>query len=205
MAKRKKWEYNGHAVVESSFNEHARDIPSCSQAGSFVQTYCKLERWPPQQEMSTNYWQTFLVTNMPEFPQFHLVQVDFNWRYCTLTENVSIKTRNYTQWNQTRSATVILQKYDDNILVKACRLISIDRGLKGGKARQFALKRWKCVQNCSCIKLKKALLYNGSRVSIPGVKRSGRGETTHPHVVQRLNKESYTSTPLLGLHGLFYG
>jgi len=30
--------------------------------------------------------------------------------------------------------------------------------------------------------------------------------TTHSHLVPRLKKEySYTSTPLLGLHGLFYG
>jgi len=38
----------------------------------------------------------------------------------------------------------------------------------------------------------------------PGVKRPGRGVDHPPHLALRLNKEySYTSTPPLGLHGLF--
>ena len=47
-------------------------------------------------------------------------------------------------------------------------------------------------------------LYNGYRVSPGG--QSGRGValTTHLHLALRLKKEqSYTSSPLLGLHGLF--
>jgi hypothetical protein len=43
-----------------------------------------------------------------------------------------------------------------------------------------------------------SLLYNGYWV-IPGGKAA-----THPHLAPRLKKEySYTSTPPLGLHGLF--
>jgi hypothetical protein len=48
------------------------------------------------------------------------------------------------------------------------------------------------------------LLYNGYRVSFPGLKRPGRGVDHPSHLVPRLKKEqSYTSTPPLGLHGLF--
>ena len=48
----------------------------------------------------------------------------------------------------------------------------------------------------------RSLLYNGYRVSLPGVKRPGRG-VDHP---PRLKKEySHTSAPPLGLRGLFYG
>jgi hypothetical protein len=64
-------------------------------------------------------------------------------------------------------------------LVKTYFLTTTDRGLEGEKARQFALKRWKCIQNSCGINLKKALLYNGCRVSFPGVKRPGRGDD-HP-------------------------
>jgi hypothetical protein len=40
--------------------------------------------------------------------------------------------------------------------------------------------------------------------SFPGVKQSGRGIDHPPHLAPRLKKEySYTSTPPLGLHGLF--
>jgi hypothetical protein len=40
--------------------------------------------------------------------------------------------------------------------------------------------------------------------SFPGVKRPGRGVTTHPHLAPRLRKDySYTSTPNLGVRGLF--
>jgi hypothetical protein len=42
--------------------------------------------------------------------------------------------------------------------------------------------------------------------SFPGVKRSERGVDHPPHLESGLKKEySYTSTPLLGLRGLFYG
>ena len=42
--------------------------------------------------------------------------------------------------------------------------------------------------------------------SFPGVKRPGRGLTTNPHLVPSLKKEqSYSSTPSLGLRGLFCG
>ena len=42
--------------------------------------------------------------------------------------------------------------------------------------------------------------------SIPGVKRTGRGVDEPPHLAPRLKKEySYTSTPTLGLCGLFKG
>jgi len=38
-----------------------------------------------------------------------------------------------------------------------------------------------------------SFLYNGYRVSFPGVKRSGRGVDHPPHLVRRLKKElSYT-------------
>jgi hypothetical protein len=48
------------------------------------------------------------------------------------------------------------------------------------------------------------LLYNGYQVSFPGVKRPGRGVNHPPHLAPRLIKEYiYTSTPLLGLRGLF--
>ena len=48
--------------------------------------------------------------------------------------------------------------------------------------------------------------YNGYRVSFPGVKRPGRGVDLPPHLAPRLKKEySYTSTPPLGLRGLFWG
>ena len=48
------------------------------------------------------------------------------------------------------------------------------------------------------------LLYNGYRVSFPGVKRPGHGVDHPPHLALRLKKEySYSSTPLLGLRGLF--
>jgi len=45
---------------------------------------------------------------------------------------------------------------------------------------------------------------------VPGLSRAqsswGVALTTHPHLVLRLRKEqSYTSTPPLGLHGLFWG
>ena len=47
-----------------------------------------------------------------------------------------------------------------------------------------------------------SLLYNGYRVSFPGLKRPGRGVTHPPHLSPRLKKEqSYTCTPPLGLHG----
>jgi membrane associated rhomboid family serine protease len=42
--------------------------------------------------------------------------------------------------------------------------------------------------------------------SFPGVKRPGRGVDYHLLLAPRLKKEySYTSTPPLGLRGLFYG
>jgi hypothetical protein len=47
-----------------------------------------------------------------------------------------------------------------------------------------------------------SLLYNGYRVSFPGVKRPGRG-VNHPPPSSAEAKESYTSTPPLGLHDLF--
>jgi hypothetical protein len=47
-------------------------------------------------------------------------------------------------------------------------------------------------------------LYCGYRVSLPGVKRPGRGVDYSPHLTSRLNKEfSYNSTVPRGLHGLF--
>jgi hypothetical protein len=50
-----------------------------------------------------------------------------------------------------------------------------------------------------------SLLYNGYRVSLPGVKRPGRGADYSPPLVLRLRKEnSYTSTPPLGLLGRLY-
>jgi hypothetical protein len=50
-----------------------------------------------------------------------------------------------------------------------------------------------------------SLLYNGYRVSFPGVKRPGRGVEYPPHLAPTLKKEYiYTSTPPLGLRGLFY-
>jgi hypothetical protein len=40
----------------------------------------------------------------------------------------------------------------------------------------------------------------------PAVKRPGHGVDNPPHLAPKLKKEySYTSTPPLGLHGLFYG
>ena len=49
-----------------------------------------------------------------------------------------------------------------------------------------------------------SLLYNGYLYSFSGVKRPGRGLDHPPHLVPRLKKEySYTSTPPLGLRGLF--
>ena len=51
-----------------------------------------------------------------------------------------------------------------------------------------------------------SLLYNGHRVSFPGVKRPGRGVDYPPHPAPRLKEEySYASTPPLGLRGLFWG
>jgi hypothetical protein len=50
------------------------------------------------------------------------------------------------------------------------------------------------------------LVYNGYRVSSPGVKRPGRGFTTLPHLAPRLKKEyRNTSTCPVGLRGLFCG
>ena len=50
------------------------------------------------------------------------------------------------------------------------------------------------------------LLNNGCRVFFSGVKRPERGVHHPPRLAPRLNKEySYTSTPPLGLHGLFKG
>ena len=47
-------------------------------------------------------------------------------------------------------------------------------------------------------------LYNGYRVSFPGVKRPRRGVDHPPHLAPRSKKEySCTSTPPLGLRGLF--
>ena len=41
---------------------------------------------------------------------------------------------------------------------------------------------------------------------VPGVKRPGRGFDHPPHLAPMLRQEySYTSTPRLGLRGLFYG
>ena len=49
-------------------------------------------------------------------------------------------------------------------------------------------------------------LFNGYRVSIPGVKRLGRRIEHTLHLAPRLKKEySYTSTPPLGHRGLFWG
>ena len=49
-----------------------------------------------------------------------------------------------------------------------------------------------------------SLLYNEHRVSLTGVKRSGVGSTTYPHLVPRLKKEhSYTSGTPLRLYGQF--
>jgi len=51
-----------------------------------------------------------------------------------------------------------------------------------------------------------SLLYNGYRVSLPGVKRPGRGVDHPPRLAPRLNKEySYTSTRPLGHRGLLQG
>ena len=50
------------------------------------------------------------------------------------------------------------------------------------------------------------LLCNGYRVSFPRIERSGRGIDHPSHLVPRSKKEqSYTSTPLMGLHDLFFG
>ena len=47
-------------------------------------------------------------------------------------------------------------------------------------------------------------LYNGQRVSLPGVKWPGRGANHPRHLVPRLKKEqNYTSTPLLGPYDLY--
>jgi len=49
-----------------------------------------------------------------------------------------------------------------------------------------------------------SLPYNGYRVSSPGVKRPRRNAQQPPHRAPSLKEEwSYTSTPPLGLHGLF--
>jgi len=49
-----------------------------------------------------------------------------------------------------------------------------------------------------------SLPYNGYRVSFPEVERPGRGVNHPSHLAPRLKKEwNYTSTPPLGLHGLF--
>jgi len=49
-----------------------------------------------------------------------------------------------------------------------------------------------------------SLLHNAYEVSFPGVKRLVRSVDHPPHLALRLKKEqSYTSTPLLGLHGVF--
>ena len=46
--------------------------------------------------------------------------------------------------------------------------------------------------------------YTMGTESFPGVKRPGLGVDHPPHLAPRLKKEySYTSTPLLGLRGLF--
>ena len=51
-----------------------------------------------------------------------------------------------------------------------------------------------------------SLLQNVHRISFPGLKRLGVAMTTNPHLAARLKKEySYTSTPPLGLRGLFEG
>jgi hypothetical protein len=51
-----------------------------------------------------------------------------------------------------------------------------------------------------------SLLYNGYRISFPGVKRPGLALTTHTHQTPRLKKEySYTFTPPVGLLGRFWG
>ena len=51
-----------------------------------------------------------------------------------------------------------------------------------------------------------SLLHHGCRVSFLGVKRRGRGVNHPPHLSPSLKKEwSYTSTPVMGLHGLFQG
>ena len=48
------------------------------------------------------------------------------------------------------------------------------------------------------------LLYKGYQVPFPGEKQQGMALTTHPQLAPRLKEEeSYTSTPTLGLHGLF--
>jgi len=49
--------------------------------------------------------------------------------------------------------------------------------------------------------------YTMGTVSFPGVKRQRRGVDHPPHLAARLKKEySYTSTtPVLGLRGLFWG
>jgi hypothetical protein len=48
--------------------------------------------------------------------------------------------------------------------------------------------------------------YTKGALSFPGVKRPGRGVDHPPLLVPRLRKEySYTSTPPLGLYGLFEG
>jgi hypothetical protein len=47
-----------------------------------------------------------------------------------------------------------------------------------------------------------SLLYNGYRVSFPGVKQEGRGVVHPPLLAPTLKKaRSYTSTDRLGLHG----
>jgi len=50
------------------------------------------------------------------------------------------------------------------------------------------------------------LLYNGFRVSFPGVNRPGRGLDHPPNLASRSKEQySYSSTPPLGLRGLFHG
>ena len=49
-----------------------------------------------------------------------------------------------------------------------------------------------------------SLVYNEYQVSFSRIKWLGRGIDNSPHLARRLKKEkSYTSTPLLGLYGLF--
>ena len=51
-----------------------------------------------------------------------------------------------------------------------------------------------------------SFLHYRYRVTFQEVKRPRRGVNYPPHLAPRLKKEqSYTSTPLLGIHGLFYG
>jgi len=68
-------------------------------------------------------------------------------------------------------------------------------GIESQWGRDFPYPSWDTLR----------LLYKGYRLFL-GVKRSRRGIDNAPHLVSRLNKEySYTSTSLLGLHGVFQG